>query len=155
MVWFLIIVVSVLLDQYTKYLAMNKLIEYDTYPIFEGVFHLTYVENRGAAFGMFQNKKILFVVITSLILIAIVYYILKYKPKSKLLLISLSIIIGGALGNLIDRVRFGYVVDFLDFNLINWPVFNVADSLVVIGTILLSYYLIFMYEEKKEKEGEV
>ena len=112
MLWLSIIVASIVADQYTKYLATNKLTKYDTYPLIEGVFHLTYVENKGAAFGIFQNKRLLFLITTSLILMVIVYYILRHKPKNRLLLTSLSIIIGGALGNLIDRIRLGYVVDF-------------------------------------------
>jgi signal peptidase II len=139
------------IDQYTKYLAATTLINYDTIPLIKNVFHLTFVKNRGAAFGILQNQKWFFIIVTIVIMAGIVYYIIKNKPKSKLLMISLSMILGGAVGNLIDRIRYSYVIDFFDFNLINWPVFNVADSFVVVGTILLSYYLLFKYEEKKDE----
>jgi signal peptidase II len=139
------------LDQYTKYLAATKLINYETIPLIENVFHLTFVKNKGAAFGILQNQKWFFVIVTIIIMLAIIYYIIKKKPGNKLLMVSLSMILGGAVGNLIDRIRYSYVIDFFDFNLINWPVFNVADSFVVVGTVLLSYYLLFKYEEKKDE----
>lgn len=151
MIWVVIVFGVIALDQSTKYLAATRLIHYDTLPLIEGVFHLTYVENRGAAFGILQNQRWFFIVMTLLIMIGIVFYIVKNKPNSNLLLISLSMILGGAIGNLIDRIRLSYVIDFFDFTLIDYPVFNVADSFVVVGTILLSYYLLFKYEDKKDE----
>ncbi|WHH59543.1 signal peptidase II [Petroclostridium sp. X23] len=151
MLWFIIIAAVIALDQYTKYLALTRLVNYDTIPLIENVFHLTFVKNRGAAFGILQNQKWFFIVVTGAIMIGIIYYIYREKPESKLLMISLSMILGGAVGNLIDRIRYSYVVDFFDFTLINFPVFNVADSFVVVGTIFLSYYLLFKYDAKKDE----
>lgn len=151
LLWFIIIAAVIALDQYTKYLALTRLVNYDTIPLIENVFHLTFVKNRGAAFGILQNQKWFFIVVTGAIMIGIIYYIYREKPESKLLMISLSMILGGAVGNLIDRVRYSYVVDFFDFTLINFPVFNVADSFVVVGTIFLSYYLLFKYDAKKDE----
>jgi signal peptidase II len=146
--------IIIILDQYTKVIANNSLSKIDTFPLIENVFHFTLVKNRGAAFGILQNQRWFFITITIAIVIAMMIYLLKYKPKHKLLLTSLSMIIGGAIGNLIDRIKLGYVIDFFDFRLINFAVFNVADSFVVVGTILLSYYLLFIYKEPKEEEND-
>jgi len=104
---------------------------------------LTYVENRGAAFGLMQGQRWIFIVLTVLITAAIVYFLMKIPNKAVFLKTGLSLILGGAIGNLIDRVRLGFVVDMFDFTLINFPVFNIADSSLVIGSILLGYYILF------------
>ena len=149
-----IIIISILiLDQVTKYLSTAYLmnIESGSISLIKGIFHLTYVENKGAAFSILQNQRWLFVGITFLFIIFAIYYLIKH-PKEKLVFkIGLSMILGGAIGNLIDRVRFGYVVDFLDFRAINFAIFNVADSAVVIGSILLGYYLLFVMEKENKK----
>ncbi|MCG8502855.1 MAG: signal peptidase II [Firmicutes bacterium] len=153
MIWTILVLGILALDQYTKYLAATKLINYNTIPLIKNVFHLTFVENRGAAFGILQGQKWLLIVVTSTIIIAMVYYVIKSKSNSRLLLASFSMVIGGAIGNLIDRVRLGYVIDFLDVYIYsyNYPVFNIADSFVVVGTIFLSYYILFKYEDKKDE----
>ncbi len=149
MIWALIVIGIIALDQYTKHLAITELVKYDTLPLIESVFHLTFVENRGAAFGIMQNQRWFFIIITMIIFIVAAFYFIKYRPTNRLLLLSVSMIMGGALGNFVDRLRFGYVVDFLDFTLIKFPVFNIADSFIVIGTILMAYYVIFIHEENK------
>ncbi|EET84586.1 peptidase A8 signal peptidase II [Clostridium carboxidivorans P7] len=103
------------------------------------------LENRGAAFGILQNKVVFLSIVTFIVMAGIVYYIIKYKPTSKLLRISLALIISGAIGNLIDRTYYKYVVDFLTLHykdVYYFPTFNVADVLVVTGTFLLAIYLI-------------
>lgn len=142
-----IVVFIVLLDQFTKYLTVIRLKPAKSVPVIEGVFSFTYVENRGAAFGILQNQKWFFIVITIAICIVIAYYIFTHSGENMLLSISLAMILGGAIGNLIDRIRLGYVVDMFHFTLINFPVFNVADSFVVIGTALLAYYILFISEK--------
>lgn len=132
------------LDQISKYYAKEYLRPIGYFPIIQDVFHLTYVENRGAAFGMFQGQRWIFIVLTVAIAAAIAYYLVKIPGKSIFLKTALSLVLGGAIGNLIDRIRFGYVVDMFDFTLINYPVFNIADSSLVIGSILLGYYLLFI-----------
>jgi signal peptidase II len=112
-------------------------------PIIKDVFHLTYVENRGAAFGIFQNSQLLFVVIAVAATVVGIYYLHKHKVHI-IGKISIVLIISGAIGNMIDRVRIGYVVDFFDFRFIWQYVFNVADIYVVVGTILLCVYLLFI-----------
>lgn len=140
----IIISIVTVLDQVSKYYAKEYLRPIGYFPIIQDVFHLTYVENRGAAFGMFQGQRWIFIVLTVAIAAAIAYYLVKIPGKSIFLKTALSLVLGGAIGNLIDRIRFGYVVDMFDFTLINYPVFNIADSSLVIGSILLGYYLLFI-----------
>lgn len=142
----LLIVILVGIDQITKYVSQNMLQENSSISIIEGIFDLTYVENRGAAFGLFQNKQFIFVAIAILVTIVGIGYIHKVK-NNKLSKISIAMIISGAIGNLIDRIRLGYVIDFFDFKFIWSYVFNFADVLVVLGTILLCICMFF--EEKR------
>ena len=148
------------LDQLFKYLAIVYLSnDILTYPIIQDVFHLTYVENRGAAFSILEGKQFFLVGLTSAILIAICVIVLMGKVKSKFLLVAASLIIGGGFGNLVDRIFRGFVVDYLDFRIINFAVFNLADCCVVIGTGLIMIYILFIdgkknSEEKKEISGE-
>lgn len=112
--------------------------------------HLTYVENRGAAFGMFQNNQIIFIIVA---LVASIYglYYLHTKKVDTVGKVGILLIISGAIGNLIDRVRLGFVVDYFDFRIIWEYVFNIADIFVVLGTILLCIYILF-YDDNKEKQ---
>lgn len=117
--------------------------------LWEGVFELHYLENRGAAFGMLQDQKVLFILIAMIILAVIVYVLFKtpYQKMYTKLHITLVLIAGGAIGNLIDRLRYDYVVDFLYFSLINFPIFNVADIYVTLSSIYLVILLLFVYKE--------
>ncbi len=149
-----IVFLVLVLDQTTKYLSQTylKQLPSRTIPILRDVFHLTYVENYGAAFGILQNGK-WFIIVTGLIITGwIIYYLFNHPDESLLLKFSLSMVLGGAIGNLIDRIRFGYVIDFLDFRFIDYPVFNVADCSVVVGTILLAYYLLFVSGKNDHKQ---
>ena len=144
MAYILTIIALIVIDQISKYLALNNLANIGSIPIIENIFHLTYVENRGAAFGMFQNNQIVFIIVAVVASIVGLYYI--YKKKLNLLgNISIVLIISGAIGNLIDRVRLGFVVDYFDFRFIWDYVFNVADIFVVVGTILLCIYIIVFH----------
>lgn len=135
------IVILVLLDQVSK-VFMQSFLEYgNSVAILDGVFHLTYVENRGAAFGLFENMQVFFIIVAVIVTIVGLVYIHK-SETSKLAKISICLIIAGAIGNLIDRVKMGYVVDFFDFRFIWNYVFNIADIFVVIGTLLLCIYLL-------------
>jgi len=140
MFYYLIILFIIALDQIAKVLAVNYVKPHITIPLIENVFHLTYAENTGAAFSILSNKLPLLTIITTIFIIALFIYLYKListDKSSKLLIWSLVFIIGGALGNLIDRIRIGYVVDFFDFRWINFAIFNVADCLIVVGSILL------------------
>lgn len=137
----LILVIIILsLDQLTKLLATKNLILNQSIPIIKGVFHISLIHNRGAAFGILKNQASLFVV-TSIFAIILIYRSLKKDTKHKLYSVSLGLILAGAIGNLIDRLFCGYVIDFLDFLI--WPVFNVADSAITVGAILLAWTILF------------
>ena len=122
----------VLFDQITKFL-IEKYLYFKQIVIVDDFLLFTYVQNKGGAWGIFNDIPLLFVFLIPIIVIGLVYYAIKSKNKTEVLAVNL--IIGGALGNYIDRVFRGYVVDFIDFRI--WPVFNVADIFVVIGGILL------------------
>ena len=151
--WILIIIGSIWLDQLTKWLAVTLLQGNPSVPIIPEVFQLTYLENPGAAFGMLQNNRWVFLIVSTVGILAVFLYLLMKRPASKLLCLSLSFIVGGGIGNMIDRVLLGYVVDFFDFCLINFAIFNVADSFVCVGAGLLSLWVILdtIAEEKRLK----
>lgn len=146
----LLAIVFVAFDQFTKYLAIVNLKGNPPYVIWEGVLELQYLENRGSAFGMLQNQKffILFVGIIFMIVLLLFLFKLPEQKKYCILHILVSSIIAGGLGNMIDRFRFDYVVDFISFVLINYPIFNVADIYVVVATIGLFILFLFVYKEK-------
>jgi len=143
MLYTFIIVLLIVVDQWSKYYTELYLKPIGTYPIIKNVFHLTYARNTGAAFSMLQGKQTFLIIVTLIVVAVLIFYLVKNLRKGSILLnLSFVFIIAGALGNLIDRVRLNYVVDLLDFSLINYPVFNLADIFVVLGTILLSYMLL-------------
>lgn len=151
LIWFLIIIGTIILDQISKWLAVEFLTKVDTVPIIKDVLHLTYLENTGAAFGMLKNNRWVFLVISTLAIIAIVFYLVKFPPKNIWLGLGLSFFAGGGIGNMIDRVFLGYVVDFIDFRLINFAIFNIADSFVCVGALFMAIYIFFFSDEKKKE----
>jgi signal peptidase II len=137
----LIIFIGLVIDRITKIWALNRLTEGRDIVIIKNLFSFSYLENRGAAFGIFQNKVLPLAIVTSAVILGMIYFLVKYKPASKLLRYSLALIISGAIGNLIDRFTYKYVVDFILLHykdVYYFPTFNVADMLVVCGTFLLS-----------------
>jgi len=141
----LIIFLGLLLDRLAKVWAMSYLKENNGVVLIKDFFKLEYLENRGAAFGILQNKLILLAIVTLLVISGMIYYIIKYKPKSKFLRLSFALIISGALGNLYDRLFYKYVVDFILVHykeIYSFPTFNIADSLVVIGTLILAISIV-------------
>lgn len=157
------LVVSIILiavDQITKYIAIQYLKPVGYITLVDGLFSLTFVENGGAAFGIFQGGRWFFIILTSILLVGICVYYYKL-PKTRVyswVRFSLILIIAGAVGNYIDRFRNGYVVDFFQALFIDFPVFNMADIYVVTGTILFTILLLFFIEgnekpvEKKETD---
>ncbi|MBO2533770.1 signal peptidase II [Planifilum fulgidum] len=125
-----------LLDQVTKWLVLERMHLYESIPVVDGIFYITSHRNRGAAFGILQDQQWLFIPVTLIVVAVLIYYLWVFRRERPLASWSFSLILGGAIGNLIDRVRMGEVVDFLDFKLINYPIFNVADSAIVIGVAL-------------------
>lgn len=154
--WIIIIAVLVVVDQVTKLMATHLLEVGHSADVIEGVFRFTYVENRGAAFGMLSEHRWVFMVISSVAVVALLVYLWKFRPDSKFACFSISMIIAGGIGNMIDRVALGYVVDFLDFcafpQLWQW-VFNFADVCVCVGGAMLAVWLIasMVKEAKAEK----
>ncbi|MFA5881632.1 MAG: signal peptidase II [Eubacteriales bacterium] len=138
---FLLLALGLLaLDQWSKWLVMSKMIQGESIPLIDGVFHLTYVRNPGAAFGMLPYKTAFFVIITAVVVVGILVFSSRI-PKGRILLkAGLALQVGGAVGNLIDRLRFGHVIDFFDFRI--WPVFNFADIGICIGVGILFLELI-------------
>lgn len=132
----LIVAPLLILDQLTKFFVSRSLGLNESVAIIRGVFHITLVHNRGAAFGILKNQLLLFIA-TSVVAVGLIFASLKKhaSPKVTVEKIALNLILAGALGNLIDRVRYGYVIDFLDLRI--WPVFNVADSAITIGATML------------------
>ena len=150
LIYEVIIAILIGIDQAIKYGVLNVLKEKGSISVIDGVFHLTYVENRGAAFGMLQNNQIIFVIIAGLATVIGLYWLHKNKEKINIIgKASIIMIVSGAIGNLIDRLRLGFVVDYFDFRIIWQYVFNFADILVVCGTILLCFY-IWKYSDLKE-----
>ena len=146
MMYIIIIILGLLLDRLSKGYAINNFIEN---PI-EGPFvNFTYLENRGAAFGILQDKRILFVILTIAIVLYLLYYFITNLKSNPLVLnIAFSLIISGALGNFYDRLFQGYVVDFLEFAFVDFPVFNIADIFVTVGCGLLIIYILFHGEKR-------
>ncbi len=154
LVFGIIAVCAVAADMVVKYLAVNFLQPLGSVSLIDGVFSLTYLENRGAAFGILQNKQYFFIAFTAVVLILIIVYLAVKRPKSIFMWVSLALVCGGALGNLIDRVRLGYVVDLFYFEPINFPVFNVADICVCVGAAL-AVILILLDKENGNKKDKV
>ncbi len=151
------VVLGVLADYFTKLIAVSRLKGEDPVPLIRGILRFSYVENPGAAWGMLANHRWVFMVFSVLAIAAIAAYLIRRDPPI-LLCVSLSLILSGGIGNMIDRTFRGAVVDFIEFYLFEFPVFNVADCLVVIGSGLLIVWLIVdtVREKKKAKQtGEV
>ncbi len=142
MIYFLLVVALIGIDQITKYLAVIYLEPVGSMPFIPGIMELRFVLNDGAAFSFFAGKTWFLVGATSVALIALFAYILIKRPTSRLEMFSLILILSGGIGNLIDRIRNGVVVDFFATTFINFAVFNFADCFVVVGTFLLCAYII-------------
>lgn len=148
MIWALIIIGGFILDRLSKLWILQSFVG-KPMTIVNNFFYVRHLENEGAAFSILQGKTLLLVILTSVMCLALVYMLV--KNNNKFLRLTLSLIIGGALGNLYDRIFRGSVVDFLEFHFGSYvfPTFNIADSLVVVGTILLAVYILFIYKEEK------
>ena len=146
---------AVVLDQWTKWLTVANIPMYTDVPVLDGVFHFTYVRNYGAAFSSFQGQQWLFALIFAVFTAAIVWDLWKnYMPFKPFERWCIASIWAGGLGNMIDRVRLGYVVDMIEVEFIRFPVFNVADSFITCGCVLLIAHLILFNKEfwKEEKK---
>lgn len=148
-----------ILDQWTKCVAGGFLALGQSFPVINGVFHFTLAHNKGAAFSILKGSSFLFIAITIFCLAAIIFLLSDQRffkkvfgldNSDRLIRFSLALVFGGACGNLIDRIRFSYVVDFLDFRV--WPVFNLADSAITVGGILIAYRMLTVQKQLKIKD---
>ncbi len=128
------------LDRITKFFFTNLLGYGESLPIIRNVFHMTLVHNTGIAFGFFKDQGIVFIIVPIIAIILLIFNVYYYRQNneviSRIYIIAFSFILGGAIGNLIDRIFYGYVIDFIDFRI--WPVFNIADSAITIGAVIIA-----------------
>ena len=151
-----VFLLSIIFDQYSKYLASSILKNSGSVILIKDFLRFTYAENRGAAFSILQNQRWFFLIITVAMLIILGYVFFGKKNVSRLSRLSIAMISGGAIGNFLDRLRLGFVIDFIDvklFGFYNFPVFNIADSFVVCGTILMAILIYINKFETSEKDG--
>ena len=155
-----LMIVSVVADQVTKYLVVANMELHESIDVIPGVFRFTYIPNDGAAFGSLDNARWVFMLLSTVAIAAILVYLFWKKPQDKLLLSSLILITSGGIGNMIDRIRLGYVIDFLDFcafpKLWMW-IFNVADVCVCVGAGILALWMILdtVKQAKAEKSRKL
>ena len=133
------IVIFLVIDIVSKLVVSNLMNVYDSIVVVSDFFNITYVRNTGAAWSLFAGRTWLLIIVSLLIISFIIFYIYKNKPKNKFEMVGYSLVLGGAIGNFIDRIVYGYVIDFLDFNIFgyDYPIFNIADTFIVIGVIIL------------------
>lgn len=162
----------VILDQLTKFIVKNLMELYDSISVLGDFFRFTYIENPGMAFGIQMQNKLLFTILSVVAALIVVFYLFHLRNEKIHVIVSLSLILGGAIGNLIDRFAYGRVVDFLDFEFFDlnlpsfslffydfpgyqmtrWPVFNIADSAVTIGMIIITWMILFEKSTKQTPE---
>lgn len=149
-------VILILLDQGTKLLALEGLKPMGSMTFLPGVLDFTFVENRGVAFGMFSGQRWMILVLTGAIVGVLIYYYKKLPAGKEYRWVrcALVMVLSGAVGNLIDRVFRGYVVDFFEFTFVKWYVFNVADIYVVLGVLWLLFLMLFVIKDEPSKEKE-
>lgn len=138
----------VVIDQWSKYYVQTHMSLGMSIPLIPSVFHLTYILNPGAAFGILENQRTFFVIVGLLMIGAVVYLYPRIPANMRLLRIGTGLMMGGAVGNVIDRIQTGHVVDFFDFRI--WPIFNIADIAIVVGVSCIIYTLLFIAEKKDE-----
>lgn len=148
----IIFAAALFLDQFTKYMAVSRLKDQEPFVLIDGVFELRYLENRGAAFGMLQDMQYVLAAGALLVCGLIVYFYLRMPERRRYIPLRICAILlcAGAIGNMIDRIRLHYVIDFLYFRLIDFPIFNVADCYVVVSCIAFALLVLFYYKEEDD-----
>lgn len=146
-----IIAFGIIIDFISKRIVATQMALHQSIPLWRGVLHITYVQNRGAAFGMMAGSRWIFITVSSIAIIAFFLYLLYTKSDRPMWLFAISMMASGGIGNMIDRIWLGYVVDFIDFTLINFAVFNIADSLICVGAgfMILDLILDFIKTSKE------
>lgn len=140
-------------DQGVKFLVQSLMYEGQTVPVLGSFFHFTYILNPGAAFGLFAYKTWMLICLAGLVIAAVIIFYRRIMEQAAVIRLALALEMAGTMGNLLDRLRLGYVVDFLDFRI--WPIFNIADIAIVTGVGLLFYYLIFLDEKADKEYGKI
>ena len=137
-----LIIVFLIIDIVSKLVVSNLMVVNDSIMVIKNFFYITYVKNTGAAWSIFSGETLGLIIVSLIIIAFIIYYISKNKPSTMMEKIGYAMILGGSFGNLLDRIIYGYVIDFLDFNIFgyNYPIFNLADSFIFIGVILIIIY---------------
>ena len=144
-----VIALGIIIDQITKLVAVKELTDCGSVTFIKGLIDFTYVENRGMAWGMFADHRWVFMVFSTVAIVVLTGFLVSGKSPSKLYSTAISLVISGGVGNMIDRVALGYVVDFIEVLFFEFPVFNVADCFVVVGSVLLLVFFLFIYDDKK------
>ena len=144
-------IIFIIIDQLSKIIIVNNLTNNKSIEVIKSFFYLTYTNNKGAAFSILTGRRILLILVALIVIGVLIYYVRKNKIEGKVNKIALSLVIGGSIGNLIDRILRGAVVDFLDFKIFgyNYPIFNLADTFIVLGVFLL---LISMFRKDKNND---
>lgn len=144
----LVVLFVVFIDQLSKFYIQKHMVLGMSIPVVEDVFHITYVLNPGAAFGLFEHQTLFFLVVAVCLVISAIYFYPRIPKQYHLLRLGTGLLVGGAVGNVIDRIKTGYVVDFFDFRI--WPVFNVADTAIVCGVGCIIFTMIYLYKEDEQ-----
>lgn len=140
----LLVLFIILLDQIIKYFVSTNMFLGQSIPVLPQIFHLTYIQNPGAAFGILENQRYLFILIAAVLIVAVIYFYKKIIQLSKLFQVGIALLFGGAIGNMIDRIFIGRVIDYMDFRIC--PVFNLADIAIVSGCAIIAFNLLFKTE---------
>lgn len=158
----ILVILLVWFDQFTKKLAVDKLMNKEPFTIIKGVLEFDYLENRGVAFGMFQGQRFLILIVGAIVIVGLLFLLIKMPQGRKFTIfhVIIAFIMAGGIGNIIDRTNLGYVIDFISFVLIDFPIFNVADCYVTCGVIAMCIMILFVFKEddleflsfKKSKE---
>ncbi|MCC5465043.1 signal peptidase II [Pelosinus baikalensis] len=141
----LIVVFVVIMDQLSKFYIQTHMTLGMSIPVIDDIFHITYVLNPGAAFGLFEHQTLFFLIVAVSLVSAAIYFYPRIPKKYSLLRFGTGLLVGGAIGNVIDRIKTGYVIDFFDFRI--WPVFNIADAAIVCGVGCIVFTMVYLHKE--------
>lgn len=147
MVFGAVVFLTLILDQAVKFFVVEQMRLHESIPVIPNIFHITYMKNPGGAFGLLPHQTSFFIIVT-ILLVVFIFFCYRYLPQRYTLLrIGLAFQMGGAFGNLVDRLRIGYVIDFFDFRV--WPIFNIADMVIVIGALMIIYDLRSKWQDEE------
>lgn len=143
----LVVLIVVFTDQLSKFYIQTHMVPGMSMPVIKDIFHITYILNPGAAFGLFEHQTLFFLIVAVCLVGGAIYFYPRIPQQYRLLRFGTGLMVGGAIGNVIDRIKTGYVVDFFDFRI--WPVFNIADAAIVCGVGCIIFTMIYLHKEDK------